>query len=280
MTELEWLKKESGLTDEELKTYETILGDGKFKAMLTKVIAANDSLSAAKTKAETELNQFTTRYNEEIVPALRTTTQESVAAAGKVAALEAKLAKAKEYGIVIDDDVVTPSVKPGEAPRAPGSPDPNALTRQDLDRFSSAQSSTLIALNDLNAEHFALKGTPLGNTQELVEEVTRQRTLGNKGYTLRQAWEAKYDVPKLREAKAAEAQAKRDTELKAQWTKEERERTGSNPHTRRGQPSRFSTYKASDAKAEKPWQASRSKNERNAGWREQALAKVHQGQAA
>ena len=49
-------QKESGLTDEDLKTYETILGDGKFKAMLTKVIAANDFLSAAKTKAETELN--------------------------------------------------------------------------------------------------------------------------------------------------------------------------------------------------------------------------------
>ena len=208
MTELEWLKKESGLTDEELKTYETILGDGKFKAMLTKVIAANDSLSAAKTKAETELNQFTTRYNEEIVPALRTTTQESVAAAGKVAALEAKLAKAKEYGIVIDDD--QPVVKQGEQPRAPGSPDPNALTREDLNRFSSAQSSTLITLNDLNAEHFSLFGTPLGNTQELVDEVQRQRTLGNKGYSLKQAWEVKHNVQAKREAKQAEVQAKRD----------------------------------------------------------------------
>jgi len=277
MTELEWLKQESGLTDDELKTYETILGDGKFKAMLKKVIDANVSITAAKTKAETELNQFTSRYENEIVPALRTTTQESVAAAGKVAALEAKLAKAKEYGIVIDDDVVTP--KPGEQPRAPGSPDPNALTREDLNRFSNAQSSTLITLNDLNAEHFSLFGTPLGNTQELVDEVQRQRTLGNKGYSLKQAWEVKHNVQAKREAKQAEVQAKRDSDLKAQWTKEERERTGSNPHTRRGQPSRFSTYKASDAKAEKPWQSSRSKNERNAGWREQALAKVHQGAA-
>ena len=118
----------------------------------------------------------------------------------------------------------------------------------------------MIALNDLNAEHFALKGTPLGNTQELVEEVIRQRTFGNKGCTLRQAWEAKYDVPK---SCARRRQRKRRPSAirncKAHWTKEERERTGSNPHTRRGQPSRFSTYKASDAKAEKPWQASRSK---------------------
>ena len=277
MTELEWLKQQSGLTDDELKTYETILGDGKFKAMLTKVIAANDSLSAAKTKAETELNQFTTRYNEEIVPALRTTTQESIAQSGRVAALEAKLAKAKEYGLVIDDEITPPEKK--EAPRAPGSPDPNALTRDDLNRFSNAQSSTLITLNDLNAEHFSLFGTPLGNTQELVDEVQRQRTLGNKSFSLKQAWEVKHNVQAKREAKQAEVQAKRDADLKAQWIKEERERTGSNPHTRRGQPSRFSTYKASDAKAEKPWQSSRSKNERNAGWREQALAKVQQGAA-
>lgn len=279
MTELEWLKQESGLTDEELKTYETILGDGKFKAMLKKVIDANDSLAAAKTKAETELNQFTTRYNEEIVPALRTTTQESVINAGKVAALEAKLAKAREYGIVIDDEVASPAPKAVEQPRAPGSPDPNALTREDLNRFSNAQSSTLITLNDLNAEHFALFGAPLGNTQELVDEVQRQRTLGNKNFSLKQAWEVKHNVQAKREAKAAEAKAKEVADLKAQWTKEERERTGSNPHTRRGQPSRHSTYKPSDANAEKPWRSSRSKNERNANWREQAIAKVY-GSAA
>jgi hypothetical protein len=278
MTELEWLKQESGLTDDELKTYETILGDAKFKSMLKKVIDANTSLAAAKTKAETELNQFTTRYNEEIVPALRTTTQESVAAAGKVAALEAKLAKAKEYGIVIDDE--TPAPKAGEQPRAPGSPDPNAVTRADLDQFSSRQSNTILALQDLNAEHFALFGAPLGNTQELVDEVNRQRTLGNKSFSLKQAWEAKHNVAAKRQEVAAAAKAKEVADLKAQWTKEERERTGSNPHTRRGQPSRFSTYKSSDAKDVKPWQSSRSKNERNADWRAQALAKVQEGKAA
>ena len=57
MTELEWLKQESGLTDEELKTYETILGDSKFKGMLKKVIDGNGALSAAKTKAETEARE-------------------------------------------------------------------------------------------------------------------------------------------------------------------------------------------------------------------------------
>ena len=277
MTELEWLKKESGLTDDELKTYETILGDGKFKAMLKKVIDNTGALSAKATKAETELEQFTTRYNNEIVPALRTTTQESITTQGKLAALEAKLAKAKEYGLMIDDEVAPAKT---EAPRAPGSPDPNTLTRADLNQFSSAQSSTLIALSDLNAEHFGLFGAPLGNTQELVDEVNRQRTLGNRNFTLKNAWEVKHGVATKRAEVAAAAQAKRDSDLKTQWTKEERERTGSNPHTRRGQPSRFSTYKASDAKADKPWQSSHSKRERNSNWREQALAKVQDGKAA
>ena len=104
MTELEWLKQESGLTDDELKTYETILGDNKFKSMLKKVIDANASLTAAKAKAEGELEQFTTRYNSEFVPALRDVTQQAIDSDAKRAAAEAKLAKAKELGIVIDDD--------------------------------------------------------------------------------------------------------------------------------------------------------------------------------
>ena len=109
MTELEWLKQESGLTDDELKTYETILGDNKFKSMLKKVIDANASLTAAKAKAEGELEQFTTRYNSEFVPALRDVTQQAIDSDAKRAAAEAKLAKAKELGIVIGD---TPAVDP------------------------------------------------------------------------------------------------------------------------------------------------------------------------
>ena len=144
MTELEWLKQESGLTDDELKTYEGILGDGKFKAMLKKVITSNDSLAAAKKTAEAELEQFTTRYNSEFVPAMRDVTQQAITREGEVASLKAKLAKAKEFGLAIDDE---PAKKDAaEPPRAPGSPDPNVLTREDLSRFSSAQSNTILAL--------------------------------------------------------------------------------------------------------------------------------------
>ena len=278
MTELEWLKQESGLTDDELKTYETILGDNKFKSMLKKVIDANASLTAAKAKAEGELEQFTTRYNSEFVPALRDVTQQAIDSDAKRAAAEAKLAKAKELGIVIDDSPQWTQ----QAVRAPGSPDPNLVTRDDFGQFQNRQANTLMALQDLNAEHFGLFNAPLGGTQELVNEVNRQHLLGNKGFTLKNAWEQKYNVQAKRTEAAAAAKAKEHADLKAQWTKEERERVGANPHMRRGQPSRYDRYKSTDAgkSAEKPWQSSHSSRERNTDWRNQALSKVREAQAA
>lgn len=279
MTELEWLKQESGLTDDELKTYETILGDTKFKSMLKKVIDANTAISAAKTKAETELEQFTTRYNSEFVPALRDAAQQAIDADAKRAAAEAKLQKAKELGIVIGDESAENKSEPA---RAPGSPDPNSITRDDFTRFSNAQANTVMALQDLNAEHFSLFNAPLGGTQELVAEVNRQHLLGNKGFTLKNAWEQKFNVSAKREEIAAAAKAKEHADLKAQWQKEERERVGSNPHVRRGQPSKYDRYKTADAGANqtKPWQSSRNARERNTDWRSQALSKVREAQAA
>ena len=276
MTELEWLKQESGLTDDELKTYETILGDNKFKSMLKKVIDANTTLTAAKAKAEGELEQFTTRYNSEFVPALRDVTQQAIDSDAKRAAAEAKLAKAKELGIVLGDEPVK------EAPRAPGSPDPNMVTRDDFGQFQNRQANTLMALQDLNAEHFGLFQAPLGNTQELVSEVNRQHLLGNKGFTLKNAWEQKYNVATKRTEISAANQKKHDDEIRASALKEERERVGANPHMRRGQPSRYDRYKSTDAgkSAEKPWQSSHSSRERNTDWRNQALSKVREAQAA
>ena len=276
MTELEWLKQESGLTDDELKTYETILGDNKFKSMLKKVIDANTTLTAAKAKAEGELEQFTTRYNSEFVPALRDVTQQAIDSDAKRAAAEAKLEKAKELGIVLGDEPVK------EAPRAPGSPDPNLVTRDDFGQFQNRQANTLMALQDLNAEHFGLFNAPLGGTQELVSEVNRQHLLGNKGFTLKNAWEQKYNVATKRTEISAANQKKHDDEIRASALKEERERVGANPHMRRGQPSRYDRYKSTDAgkSAEKPWQSSHSSRERNTDWRNQALSKVREAQAA
>ena len=169
MTELEWLKQESGLTDDELKTYETILGDNKFKSMLKKVIDANTTLTAAKAKAEGELEQFTTRYNSEFVPALRDVTQQAIDSDAKRAAAEAKLAKAKELGIVLGDEPVK------EAPRAPGSPDPNMVTRDDFGQFQNRQANTLMALQDLNAEHFGLGQLSRGDDDDVMRDRGRDR---------------------------------------------------------------------------------------------------------
>lgn len=289
MTELEWLKQESGLTDDELKAYEGVLGDSKFKSMLKKVIDTNKVLTDAKAKAESEsaaargeLDQFTNRYNSEFVPAMRDVTQQAVKNEGEVASLRAKLAKAKEFGLVIDDE--PPIAKPaGDAPpRAPGSPDPNMLTKDDLNRFSSAQSNTILALQNLNAEHFELFGKPLGGTDELVSEVERQRLLGNKNYNLRNAWEAKHNVQARRDENVKAARQKEIDEAIAADRKSQAERHGSNPHMRSGQVSRYDKYKASDATADgkKPWQAAHGTRERNSNWREMALSKVRAGQAA
>ena len=81
---------------------------------------------------------------------------------------------------------------------------------------------------------------------------------------------------------SAANQKKHDDEIRASALKEERERVGANPHMRRGQPSRYDRYKSTDAgkSAEKPWQSSHSSRERNTDWRNQALSKVREAQAA
>ncbi len=280
MTELEWLKQESGLTDDELKTYEPLIGADKFKAFLKKVISANEALSSQAATAKGELDQFTKRYNEEFVPAMRSTAQDALTKEGELAALKAKLAKAKEFGIVLEDE--PPAAGKTDPPRAPGSPDPNALTRDDLTQFSQRQSNTLIALQNLNAEHFELFGKPLGGTDELVAEVQRQHLLGNKGFNLKSAWEAKHNVAAKRaEVQAAARQKEIDAAIAAD-RKVQAERHGSNPHMRSGQPSRYDKYKPSDATADgkKPWQGPRGHRERNENWRGIALEKVRAGSAA
>lgn len=273
MTELEWLKEQSGYTDEELKSFESVMGSAKFVSMLQKIQASVTQAAADKRAAEETAIESDRRYREEFLPEMRKVTQDAVRAQGEAAKMAAQLKQAQEYGIVPEPPAAV------EPPRAPGSPDPNALTRDDLNRFSSQQSNTLIALNDLNAEHFRLFGSPLGNTQELVDEVTRQRTLGNKTFSLKQAWETKHNVAaKREEITKAEQQKVIDAAIAAD-RKVQAEKHGSNPNMRSGVPSRFSNYKASDTGKE-PWKASRSINERNRSWRENAVSKIRQATAA
>lgn len=275
MTELEFLKQESGLTDDEWKAMEAISGSGKILSAVKKAMGLSEQAIKDKVAAENARLDFEKRYNDEFIPEMRKVTQDSLRAQGDLAAAQARLKAAQEYGIVPEPPAVA------DPPRAPGSPDPNTLTREDLNRFSTAQSSTLIALNDLNAEHFRLFGSPLGNTQELVDEVTKQRTLGNKAYTLKQAWETKHDVPAKRaELTKVERQKEIDAAVAAD-RKVQAEKNSANPNVRSGVPSRFSSYKPTDAAGGKePWKAPHSINERNRPWREKAVSKVREAMAS
>lgn len=275
MTELEWLKQESGLSDEEMKAMEGIAGHTKFVGMLQKMIATNEQSTQAKTAAEQARIDLENRYQNEFLPEMRKVTQDSIRAQGDLAATRAKLEKAKEYGIVPEDPA------PVDPPRAPGSPNADGLSRADFDNFRGAQSRTIIAVNDLNADHFRLFGSPLPDTQGLVDEVARQHTLGNKAFTLKQAWETKHNVAAKREEITKAEQLKHDDGIRAEERKKIAEAGGSNPNVRSGVQSRFSSYKPTDAASGKePWKASHSINERNRPWREKAVSKVREAMAS
>lgn len=282
MTELEWLLKESGITAEEWKAYEAIGQTSKLLGAIKKALGLSEQAIKDKVEAENARLAFEKRYNDEFVPEMRKVTQDALRAQGEAAAMKARLDKAREYGIVPDDEPARPAAGGGaaEPPRAPGSPAPTGITQDAFDNFSRSQSNTIIALNDLNAEHFRLFGAPLGNTQELVEEVNRQRTLGHKNYTLRNAWETKHNVEAKRAEIAAAARKKETDEAVAAALKAEREKQGANPNVRAGATSRFSTYKPSDAAGTEPWKLPRQVGERNRPWREKAVAKVREAMAA
>lgn len=277
MTELEWLKQESGLSDDELRAMEAVAGHGKFVGMLQKIITSNENAQKAQQTAEAERLAFEKRYQDEFIPEMRRVTQDSLKAQAEAAAAKAQLEKAREYGIVPDQE----PVKPVEQPRAPGSPDPNAISRADFENFSRAQASAIMTLQDLNAEHFKTFGSPLPNSQELVDEVNRQRTLGHKDFSIRQAWETKYDVAKKRDELRAAEQKKHDDEVRAAALKEYRQSNGDNPHIRSGQPSRFSTYKPSGSNGGKePWKVpAGQKRAAMHPWREKAVSAVRDSAA-
>ncbi|MDE2099393.1 MAG: hypothetical protein KGL39_19230 [Patescibacteria group bacterium] len=272
MTELEWLKQESGLTEEELKAMEAVAGHTKFVGMLQKMIASSDEARKAKETAEAERIAFEKRYNDEFIPEMRRVTQDSLKAQSDAAAAKAALEAARQYGIVPPEPVVS-----NEPARAPGSPSPaSATVPQDQFRdWASAQSRAILSLNDLNAEHFKLFKEPLSASQELMGEVQRQHMLGHKDFTIQNAWEAKYNVPaKRQEIQAAELQKAKEEYAEAKL-KEYKQKNGSNPAMVSGQPSRFSTYKPSEGNNTEPWKTPRSQQKvSNQPWRDKAAQKI------
>lgn len=269
MTELEWLKQESGLTDDELKAMQAVAGQAKFVAMLQKMIGTNEASTKAKTEAEQARLDLENRYQNEFIPEMRKVTNAALKATGEAARYHAELEQAREYGIVPEAPAVVPEV------RAPGSPDP-AAAQHDFQKWSQAQSRAIITLNDLNAEHFKLFKEPLPNSQALADEVQRQHTLGHRDFTLQKAWESQYKVPEKRqEIQAAERKAETDVAVQAAL-KEERQKHGANPGLVTGQPSRFSNYKPSDGNAgSEPWKvAPNQRKAANQPWRDKFAEKV------
>lgn len=271
MTEMEWLKQESGMTDEEMKAMEAVAGAGKFKAFLMKAVAANNQATTDKTAAEQARIDLETRYTNEFIPEMRKVTQDSLRAQGEAAAAKAALEAARQYGIVPDP---APAPNPDPAPRAPGSPDPAAMEAQ-FRQWSAAQSGAINTVSELNAEHFRLFKEPLPSSADLSDEVQRQRTLGHKDFSIRQAWETKYNVPaKRQEIQAAEQQKVIDEKVQA-GIKDYKQKNGAHPGLVSGQSSRFATYKPSDGNAAEPWKAPAGmRKSANQPWRDKAVQKV------
>ena len=102
-------------------------------------------------------------------------------------------------------EVNTPPAGPG--PGAGASPDPNEnkwVTQQEGMQYLQYTPMLL----DLQAEHQAVTGKPLGNATELVNEAFRT------GKPLREVWETKYTIPKLKEEQAARIQQEHDDKIR------------------------------------------------------------------
>ena len=270
MTELEWLKQESGLSDEELKQFEAVLGDAKFKTMLTKVMAAKDAGLTAQQAAEQERLNLEKQWAETYQPELRKITQEALEAKGEAARMAEQLKAAREYGIV------PPEPKIPDTPRAPGSPDPSQFVSKDDFKNLEAQAGMGLALiNDVSGEHFKLFGAPLTDTQDLIREVARERQLGHQA-DLRSVWERKHNVAAKRQEIAAAEQKKHDDEVSAAAVKAYAEKHGDNPNTRAPRSSRFSTYDPSKVtEGSKPWQRpAGGKKAGNEPWRQESAQKL------
>ena len=272
MTELEFLMQESGMSSDELKQWESVLGDAKFKTMLSKLMATKQTALADKASAEADLLKQQRDWQEVYQPEMVKITQEALAAKGEAARMQAELEAAREYGIVPPSAAAQATVQQ----RAPGSPDPSQfISKDDFSKLEQQAGMGIALINDVSGEHFKLFGAPLTDTQDLVAEVTRERALGHRA-DLRSVWERKHNVAAKRQEIAAAEQKKHDDEIRADERRQQAQLHGDNGNLRTPRSSRFSTYDPSKAPSEvKPWQrpigGKRSSNE---PWRKDSTQKL------
>ncbi len=272
-SELEFLKAESGLTDEQLDAYKELLGKAEFKTMLTKLQAAKDNAATTLQTAEQERLNLEKQWADVYQPELRKVTQDALAHAGEAARMKAELEQARKYGIVppgADDKKVD-----DPAPRAPGSPDPAYVSAADFQKLQYEAGTGLAVMNDLNAEHFKLFGTPVPNMQAMIDEVTRERKLGHSA-DIRSVWEKSHNVAAKRAELSAADQKAHDDKIRADVTREFAEKHGNNPNLAIGRPSRFPSYDPAKAGSDvKPWQRPPSlRRSSNEPWRNDAVQKL------
>ena len=275
-SEIQWLMDQSGLDDAQLEAYKGLLGDTKFKQMLIKLQATTTQAATDKAAAEQERLNLERKLNDEIYPEVRKVTQDSVRAQGELARAKAELEAARQYGIVpaSAETTATATATATEA-RAPGSPDPQYVPRSEFDSLQDKTGRAILQLSDIQAEHFKLTGEPLANSTELYDALARERTLGHSDVTLRTVWERKYDIPKLRDEKAAATKQKELDSYADQKVKDYAAKHTDGSPQRVARESRFSTYDPQDtAGSKKPWQRGHAKGAENAPWRQQAIAKI------
>jgi multidrug efflux pump subunit AcrA (membrane-fusion protein) len=270
-TDIEWLAQETGLSEEQLKSLAEVTSKAEFKTMIAKLQGAKDAATAAAAKAEEDRLALEKQWSDVYQPELRKVTQDALAATGREAKLKAELEQARKYGIVPPEDTAAP---PAEV-RAPGSPDPNYVSRDEWSKLQDQAGTGLARMNDLNAEHYKLFGTPVPNMTELIEEVARERKLGRSA-DLRTAWEKSHNVSAKRAEMAAADAKKHDDEIRSQTLKEIAEKNGNNPNLGIGRPSRFSTYDPSKMTDNtKPWQRPHElRRQGNSPWRDSAIQKL------
>jgi hypothetical protein len=216
--------KSQGYTDAEIANMETTFGGPKMAKAFEQPIADKLAAEQAAATARSEKEDFERFYNDEVLPKISTTYQDAINARTRVAALEARLKAANEYGFLSDPKVVdgvvpgapavaTPSTPANPVPGSPAAPanfDPNNYVR--ADKFAEEVNnipSMLGRLTKISNEHMSLFGSPLLDIDEIIREAQASKGKRNVGTI----WEEKYKVQAKRDEIAAAKQAEHDKRI-------------------------------------------------------------------
>lgn len=220
----EYLKTQ-GYTDAEIANMETTFGGQKMAKAFEQPIADKLAAEQAAATAKSEKEDFERFYNDEVLPKISTTYQDAINARTRVAALEARLKAANEYGFLSDPKVVdgvvpgAPAVTPTTttatnpvpgSPAAPPSFDPSQYLRADKFAEEVNNIPTMLGrLTKISNEHMALFGSPLLDIDDLIAQAQASKGKRNVG----QIWEEKYKVQAKRDEIAAAKQAEHDKRI-------------------------------------------------------------------